>query len=273
VQLSSDFSDKFKAFEDSLNLPDPRLTSINVSANIPTHTPDSFLQEEKNYDALFDPERGSKHLTKSYEASRQEYKGIYDMVNQELDNEQLFKQYGNETDQQAFEEITKLYEEIIREKRLATPSEQEQFKQWGELKKELLQRKVDREEKVKMAMGRSLISGQAMQHLKWLNSAYGQGFDFNPANAFEMQGKQLTTTVEAKGTDFPFKIRTDASHPGKIQIQSYLALKFDKNADSNTVELGNPEHFEEIHYIAPGETELFTAMISAYQKEGSQLLP
>jgi hypothetical protein len=36
-----------------------------------------------------------------------------------------------------------------------------------------------------------------MQHCKRLNSSFGSEFVFNPANAFEMKEKTLTTTVKS----------------------------------------------------------------------------
>jgi hypothetical protein len=117
------------------------------------------------------------------------------MVEKKLDNEELVQKYGAPAQQQKFQEVMSLLEELNKTQRSPTKEEQEQFKQWSEIKAQLLQKQHDYEETIKLAMGRSFISGQAIQHLKRLNSSTGNTFNFNPANAFDLQGDLLTTTV------------------------------------------------------------------------------
>jgi hypothetical protein len=220
IALSPDYTSAFKNFEKSLDLPEGIFSfkKMDIELNIPTHTPQSFVAEiSKDSTALFDPDTGSKSLSTGYEKSRDNHHAIYEMISTKLNDKDLFQQYGSDADQQLYEklypEIAKIYRTLNKENRTATADEQIIFNQLATKKQELLQKQKEYEEVVKLAMGRSFISGQAIQHLKRLNSATGNTFNFNMANAFEMQGNMLTTTVYAQGSDNPFKIRTDTAQP------------------------------------------------------------
>lgn len=159
--------------------------------------------------------------------------------------------------------------EINTTHRLATPEEQRFFQQRNPLKKQLLEKQSEFQEAAKLAMGRTLFSSQATQHCQWLNSAFGSEFVFNPANAFEMKNKTLTTTVKSAQGNYPFKIRTNAAQPNTIQISQFLSLSPPLQAggtlpEGTVIGFGKEDSFVDIHYEAPSEEQLLATMITSY---------
>ncbi|MDR3168517.1 MAG: hypothetical protein LBU27_01835 [Candidatus Peribacteria bacterium] len=198
ITLSTEYTSAFKNFEQSLDLPEGIFSfkKIEISADVRTHTPDTLIQElSTDTRALFDPDTGSKALEKGYDKSRERHSAIYEMVERKLDDKELFQTYGTSADQTLYQEILTIYQTLSREKRPPTPEEKQKFDEIQKIREILLQKQHEYEETIKLAMGRSFISGQAIQHLKRLNSTTGNTFNFNPANAFDLQGDFLTTTV------------------------------------------------------------------------------
>ena len=274
VQVSSEFSSTFKDFQSSLNLPDRLLAQIEIQADIPTTSISSFTNNPEAVRMLFDPETGSQSLKSSYDKSREQKSEIYDEIDEEMDTQELVSQYGNGKEQALFQQISTLLATIqSRSSKQPTAAEQQQFNQRNQerqqVRQQLLRKKAECEKGVKEAMGRTLISGQAMQHCKRLNSVFGGDAVFNPANAFKMEGATLTTTVRSAEGRYPFRIRTDASKPGNIQISQFLSPSTPTDTNGNVpkdaaITLGDEGSFVNINYLAPTEDELLNTMLSTY---------